>query len=64
MLIITGDKGHIAPHAIASASYKEQKRNRAATDIHEIPDCGHSLVFDSCWQDVAETALAFIKKSH
>ena len=64
MLIITGEKDHIAPHAIASASYKKQKRNHAATDIHEIPDRGHSLVFDSGWQDVAEAALAFIKKSH
>jgi non-heme chloroperoxidase len=64
MMIITGEKDHIAPHAIASASYKQQKRNRAATDIHEIPDRGHSLVFDSGWQDVAEAALAFIKKSH
>ena len=64
MLIITGEKDHIAPHAIASASYKKQKRNHAATNIHEIPDRGHSLVFDSGWQDVAEAALAFIKKSH
>jgi pimeloyl-ACP methyl ester carboxylesterase len=63
MLIITGEKDHIAPHAIASASYRRQKRNRAATDIQEIPDRGHSLVFDSGWQDVAEAALAFIKKT-
>lgn len=64
MLIISGEKDHIAPHAIASATYKKQKRNRAATEIREIPDRGHSLVFDSGWQDVAEAALAFIKKSH
>ena len=64
MLIITGEKDHFAPHAIASASYKKQKRNRAATDIQEIPDRGHSLVFDSGWQDAAEAALAFIKKNH
>jgi non-heme chloroperoxidase len=64
VLIITGKKDHIAPHAVASASCKKQKRNRAATDIHEIPDRDRSLVFDSGWQDVAETALAFIKKSH
>jgi pimeloyl-ACP methyl ester carboxylesterase len=64
MLIITGEKDHIAPHAIASASYNKQKRNRAATGIQEIPDRGHSLVFDSGWQDVAEAALAFIKKTH
>ena len=64
MLIITGEKDHIAPHAIASASYNKQKRNRAATGIQEIPDRGHSLVFDSGWQDVAETALTFIKQTH
>src|ERR1700685_3686477 len=64
MLLITGEKDHIAPHAIAAASYKKQKRNRAATQIQEIPDRGHSLVFDSGWQDVAETALAFIKATH
>jgi pimeloyl-ACP methyl ester carboxylesterase len=64
MLIISGERDHIAPHAIASASHQKQKRNRAATDFQEIPDRGHSLVFDSGWQDVAEAALAFIKKSH
>ena len=61
MLLITGEKDHIAPHAIAAASYRKQKRNPATTQIQEIPDRGHSLVFDSGWQDVAETALAFIK---
>jgi non-heme chloroperoxidase len=63
MLLITGEKDHIAPHAIAAASYRKQKRNRAATQLQEIPHRGHSLVFDSGWQDVAETALAFIKSS-
>ena len=63
MLLITGEKDHIAPHAIAAASYRKQKRNPAATQIQEIPGRGHSLVFDSGWQDVAETALAFIKST-
>jgi non-heme chloroperoxidase len=63
MLLISGEKDHIAPHAIAAASYRKQRRNRAATEFQEIPDRGHSLVFDSGWQDVAETALAFIKSA-
>jgi non-heme chloroperoxidase len=63
LLLITGGKDHIAPHAIAAASYRKQKRNRAATQLQEIPDRGHSLVFDSGWQEVAETALAFIKST-
>ena len=61
LLLITGEKDHIAPRAIAAATYSKQKRNRAATQIREIPDRGHSLVFDSGWQDVAETSLAFVK---
>jgi pimeloyl-ACP methyl ester carboxylesterase len=63
MLLITGEKDHIAPRAIAAASYRKQKRNPATTQIQEIADRGHSLVFDSGWQDVAETALAFIKST-
>jgi non-heme chloroperoxidase len=63
MLIISGENDHIAPHAIAVASYRKQRRNHASTEIQEIPDRGHSLVFDSGWQDVAEAALAFIKSA-
>ena len=63
MLLITGEKDHIAPHAIAAASYRKQKRNPAATQLQEILGRGHSLVFDSGWQDVAEAALTFIKST-
>jgi non-heme chloroperoxidase len=64
MLLITGERDHIAPSAIANASYKKQRRNAAATSICEIPNRGHSLVFDSGWQEIAETALAFVKEHH
>jgi non-heme chloroperoxidase len=62
MLLITGERDHIAPPSIAGAPYKKQRRNNAVARIHEIPDRGHSLVFDSGWQDVAETALQFLKE--
>jgi len=62
MLLISGERDHIVPPAIARASYKKQRRNKAVTRIHEIPGRGHSLVFDSGWQDVAETALQFLKE--
>jgi non-heme chloroperoxidase len=32
------------------------------TEIKEIADRGHSLTIDHGWQEVAETALAFIEK--
>ncbi len=64
MLMISGEKDHIAPLAITRASYRKQKRNAAVTVIREIPNRGHSLVFDSGWQEVADAALAFVKEHH
>jgi non-heme chloroperoxidase len=62
LLIIDGAKDNTVPWAIADASYKKQKRNQGVTEITEIPNRGHSLVIDSGWREVAETALAFVKR--
>ncbi|WP_214320532.1 alpha/beta hydrolase [Nonomuraea sediminis] len=44
LLIISGEKDHTVPWAIANASYKKQKRNEnAVTEIVEIPGRGHAL---------------------
>ncbi len=60
LLIISGEYDHTVPWAIAHASYKEQEKNPAVTEIREIPDRGHSLTIDHGWREVAEIALAFI----
>ncbi len=62
LLIIDGDNDHTVPWAIANASFKRQRRNTAVTEIAKIPDRGHSLTIDSGWREVAETALAFVKR--
>jgi non-heme chloroperoxidase len=62
LLIISGEKDHTAPWAIANAAYKRQKRNEAVTEIVEIPNRGHSLTIDSGWREVADKALAFVKR--
>jgi pimeloyl-ACP methyl ester carboxylesterase len=62
LLIISGEKDHTVPWAIANGAYKRQKRNPAVTEITEIPNRGHSLTIDSGWREVAETALAFVKR--
>ncbi len=62
MLIISGEKDHTVPWAIANASYKRQKRNEAVTEIVEMKDRGHALTIDHGWREVADTALAFIKR--
>lgn len=62
LLIISGEKDNTVPWAIANGAFKRQKKNPNVTEIVEIPGRGHSLVIDSGWRDVAETALDFVKK--
>jgi non-heme chloroperoxidase len=62
LLIISGEKDHTVPWAIANASFKKQQRNDAATEIVEIPNRGHALTVDSGWREVAGTALDFVKR--
>jgi pimeloyl-ACP methyl ester carboxylesterase len=62
LLIIDGEADHPVPPAIAKAAYGRQKRNEAVTEYEEIPNRGHSLTIDDGWREVAETALAFVKR--
>ncbi len=62
LLIISGEKDHTVPWAIANASYKKQAHNPGTTEIIEIPGRGHALTIDSGWRKVADTALDFIKR--
>jgi pimeloyl-ACP methyl ester carboxylesterase len=62
LLIISSEKDHTVPSAIANASFKKQQRNASVTEISEIPDRGHALTIDSGWREVADTALAFVKR--
>src|SRR5205823_10464356 len=62
LLIIDGEKDNTVPWAIANASYKRQKRNEGVTEIVKIPNRGHALTIDSGWREVADTALAFVKR--
>jgi pimeloyl-ACP methyl ester carboxylesterase len=62
LLIISGEKDHTVPWAIANASFKIQHKNPGVTEIVEIPNRGHSLTIDGGWREVADTALAFVKR--
>ena len=62
LLIISGEKDHTVPWAIANASYKRQKRNEGVTEIVEIPGRGHALTIDSGWREVADRALEFVRR--
>jgi non-heme chloroperoxidase len=50
------------PVAISAAEYKRQQHNPGVTEFAEIPGRGHALTIDSGWAEVAQTALAFIRR--
>src|SRR5437868_9526199 len=62
LLIISGEKDHTVPWAIAKASYRKQLRNDAVTEIVEMPGRGHSLTIDHGWREVADTTLGFVQR--
>jgi pimeloyl-ACP methyl ester carboxylesterase len=62
LLIVSGEKDHTVPRAVASASYHQQQRNAGVTEFVEIPNRGHALTIDHGWREVAEVALAFIRR--
>jgi non-heme chloroperoxidase len=62
LLIISGEKDNTVPWSIANASYKKQARNEGVTEIVEMPNRGHALTIDSGWREVADTALAFVRR--
>jgi non-heme chloroperoxidase len=62
MMIISGERDHTVPRAIAYASFKKQQRNASVTEFTEIPGRGHSLVIDSGWEQVGQIALEFVTK--
>ena len=62
LLIISGEKDNTVPWSIANASYGQQKDNPGVTEIVEVPGRGHSLTIDHGWHEVADLALAFVRR--
>ncbi len=62
LLIVSGEKDHTVPWAIANAAFRQQQANPGLTEIVEMPGRGHALVIDSGWREVADTALAFVRR--
>jgi non-heme chloroperoxidase len=62
LLLISGQKDNTVPWAITNASFKLQERNGVVTEIKEMPNRGHALTIDNGWKEVADIALAFIRR--
>ena len=63
MLLVSGEHDHTVPWALTNAAYKKQRRNEhAVTEVVEVPGRGHALTIDDGWREVADLALAFIRR--
>ena len=62
MLLVYGEKDNTVPKAIVKASFKKEQQNPGVTELVEAKGHGHALTIDSGWQEVAKTALDFIRK--
>jgi non-heme chloroperoxidase len=62
LLLFTGETDHAVPPAMSVAAYKKQSRNPGVTEHIEVSNRGHSLTIDHGWREVAEDALAFVKR--
>jgi non-heme chloroperoxidase len=62
LLIISGEKDHVVPHAVAHAAYERQLHNENPTEFVEMKGRSHGLTIDSGWREVAETALSFVQR--
>jgi non-heme chloroperoxidase len=62
LLITTGENDHAVPPAMSKAAYKKQRHNSGVTEHAVMPGRDHSLTIDDKWREVADTALAFVKR--
>ena len=62
LLILSGENDHTVPRAIAEATFRKQQRNPGLTEFFEVPGRGHALTVDSGWREVADIALAFVRR--
>jgi pimeloyl-ACP methyl ester carboxylesterase len=61
LLIVSGERDHTVPPALAKAAFERQKRNASLTEFASIPNRGHSLTIDHGWREVADVALKFLR---
>ncbi|MDT7579800.1 MAG: hypothetical protein QOK35_1064 [Pseudonocardiales bacterium] len=62
LLLVTGGRDHTVPEAVTRATLKQYRHSDAVTDLLEFPDRGHSLTIDGGWREVADAALAWLRK--
>ncbi|WP_314222884.1 alpha/beta hydrolase [Streptomyces zaehneri] len=62
VLLMSGGKDHTVPRSVTLATLKQYRHSEAVTDFMTFPDRGHSLTIDSGWREVADAALAWLRR--
>ena len=62
LLLIAGADDNTVPSAVVENEYRIQQKNVGHTELTMIPNRGHSLIIDSGWREVADTALAYVRR--
>lgn len=62
LLIMSGQLDHTVPDVVSRSAFKQYSRSSAVTEFKQFPGRGHSLVFDSGWEGVADEALAWLAR--
>ncbi|WP_033318968.1 alpha/beta hydrolase [Streptomyces yerevanensis] len=62
LLLMAGGKDHTVPEVVVRATLKQYRHSEAISDIVGFPDRGHSLTIDGGWREIAETALAWLRR--
>jgi pimeloyl-ACP methyl ester carboxylesterase len=62
LLIVSGERDHTVPPAVAGAAFKKQKFNPGHTEFLEMKDRGHALTIDHGWREVADATLSFLRR--
>jgi pimeloyl-ACP methyl ester carboxylesterase len=62
LLLMSGGKDHTVPEAVTRATLKQYRHSDAVTDFLSFADRGHSLTIDSGWREVADAALAWLRR--
>ncbi|WP_280431635.1 alpha/beta hydrolase, partial [Nocardia brasiliensis] len=63
LLLLSGKLDHTIPDVLTRATFKRYRHAGAVTDYQRFDDRGHSLVVDSGWHTVADTALQWLRKA-
>jgi len=64
LLLIAGGRDHTVPASVVRANHRLYATSPAITDIQEFPDRGHSMTIDHGWREIADAALAWLKKRY